>query len=311
MEKWKLKASTKIFIMVIIFAIAIILFFTIIPVLFVKDYNIKEIFIGYIEPILTMIYFATIMFSPVLIVYIITNVIKYKNSVKSQEYYRDIEKQYTPAIASFLVDYKIEGNEGVLATILDLYVKKYLNIREQDKKLEIEILNESTEKLYLHEKYIIDCLKKKELIEIIEFQSKVKKDCVEKKLVNEKDISLNWLKAIKVEVEIAMLFGLLDLFFQQSWCKRISIISFIALVMTFVILFTLKRHARTSKGREVALKFKGLKNFLKEYTLLSERDIDYINLSDRYLPFALTLGVANKLENTYIEYNNLISNYIK
>ena len=81
--------------------------------------------------------------------------------------------------------------------------------------------------------------------------------------------------------------------------------------MTFVILSAIKRHIRTSKGNEVALKFKGLKNFLKDYTLLSERDINYINISDRYLPFALALGVANKLENSYIEYNKLISNYVK
>ena len=131
------------------------------------------------------------------------------------------------------------------------------------------------------------------------------------KLVNKKEVSSFWGDAVGFEFKTGIIFMALETVFPGKWYRTALIINIIAFIMTFVILSAIKRHIRTNKGKELALKFKGLKNFLKDYTLLSERDINYINISDRYLPFSLGLGVANKLENSYIEYNKLISNYVK
>lgn len=319
MEKWKLKSFAKIILLAAALALTFIIGLFILLIIFdlfnIIDININEIImigVDFIKnSIPAYVYVIGIILAIILFIYLITNTIKKKNEVHSKDYYRDIENNYTPAIASLLLDYKIEGNEAVLATILDLHVKKYLSISEKDKKLEIEVINEDTENLYLHEKYIIECLKKKELIEVMKFQDKVEEDCVNNKLVNKKRLNSCWFNVIKFEFIIGIiLVGLADIF-SKSWCKTALIIDIAIIIITFAILSAIKRHIRTSKGEELALKFKGLKNFLKDYTLLSERDINYINISDRYLPFALALGVANKLENSYIEYNKLISNYVK
>jgi len=319
MEKWKLKSVFKMMLSAAVLALTFIIGCFILLIIFdlfnIIDININEIIVEGVDfvknSILVCIYGVVIIFIPILLIYLITNGIKKKNEVCSKDYYRDIENKYTPAIASLLLDYKIEGNEGVLATILDLHAKKYLKTYKKDKKLEIEIANENTENLYLHEKYIIDCLKKKELIEVMKFQDKVEEDCVNNKLVNKKELNPYWIKTISFELKTGIIFMLLETFFPESWFKTAFIINVIALIMTFVFLSAIKKHIRTNKGKELALKFKGLKNFIKDYTLLAERDIDYINIIDRYLPFALALGVANKLEDSYIEYNRLISNYVK
>ena len=319
MEKWKLKSFAKIILLAMALAVTFIIGVFILLIFFnlfnIIDINISEIIMMGVDfiknSIPAYIYVIAIIFVPILLIYLITNTIKKKNEVHSKDYYRDIESKYTPAIASLLLDYKIEGNEAVLATILDLHVKKHLRISKKDKKLEIEITKENTENLYLHEKYIIDCLKKKELIEVMKFQDKVEEDCINNKLVNKKEVSSFWGDAVGFEFKTGIIFMALETVFPGKWYRTALIINIIAFIMTFVILSAIKRHIRTNKGKELALKFKGLKNFLKDYTLLSERDINYINISDRYLPFSLGLGVANKLENSYIEYNKLISNYVK
>lgn len=319
MEKWELKAFAKLMLLTIIttigFFIALFIILIFLDLFNIIDIDTIELIMSGIDfikdSIPVQIYVVGIIFLIILFIYLIMNAVKKKNEVNSKDYYRDIENKYTPAIASLLLDYHLEVNEGVLATILDLHVRKYLKIIKKDKKLEIEVINENTEKLYLHEKYVIECLKKNELIRISEFQSKVQEDCINSKLVNKKEVSPYWGIVIKIEVAIGIILKLLDEFYIESLFKIALIIDVITLIITCAFSLTIKRNIRTSQGKEIALRFKGLKNFLKDYTLLSERDINYIDISDRYLPFALALGVADKLENSYVEYNKLISNYVK
>lgn len=314
MEKWKLKSYIKTAIVVEVCGfLGFALCFTTLYVLQLLGHiNVGlEIFKTLKILLILFLGFTIISIIPAGLIYIITNAYKKKNEVNSEDYYRDIESKYTPAIASLLLDYKIEGNESLLATVLDLHVKKYLNIYKKDKKLEIEVINENTQNLYLHEKYIINCLKQNELIEVIKFQNKVEEDCIDSELVNRKELRPYWFKLIKIIFIINIVLVIALSIFPNSIVKNVFAISVIINVLMLVILSAIKRHIRTTKGEEIALKFKQLKNFLKDYTLLSERDINYINISDRYLPFALALGIANKLENSYIECNKLISNYVK
>ena len=72
----------------------------------------------------------------------------------------------------------------------------------------------------------------------------------------------------------------------------------------------LKDYTKTKKGREIATEYRGLKEYLKEYTLVKTRDVKYINILDRYLTFALALEEANEIEEKFIPYNKLIKKYI-
>ena len=72
-----------------------------------------------------------------------------------------------------------------------------------------------------------------------------------------------------------------------------------------------KKYKRTLKGESLAKKAKGLKKFLKDYTLINEKDIDYTKVTDRYLGFAIAINEAKNIEKLYIENGEFLSEYIK
>ena len=54
-----------------------------------------------------------------------------------------------------------------------------------------------------------------------------------------------------------------------------------------------------------------LKNYIREYTLLNEKDFNYMELVDKYIPYALVLGEASKIEELYfIEENEFFKRFI-
>ena len=54
-----------------------------------------------------------------------------------------------------------------------------------------------------------------------------------------------------------------------------------------------------------------LKNYIRDYTLLKEKDYTYIDVVDKYIPYALALGEATKIEDLHIEGNKLIKDIVK
>lgn len=228
-------------------------------------------------------------------------IIKKKNTIKSDELYRDIDEKYTPAIASYLIDYSVEDNKDILATILDLNVRNYLEI-ENNNGFIITIRNKELNNMFLHEKYIINQIKNNELIKIETFKRKIEEDCINEKLI--KKNGLNILDAIVLigTFTIPVFMGLFDF-----W----HLIPFLLWISCIIYNIKISVNKRTILGKEIAAKFKGLKNYLKEYTLVKTRDIEYINILDRYLAYALALGEADTIEKLYVPYNILISKYIE
>ena len=61
-------------------------------------------------------------------------------------------------------------------------------------------------------------------------------------------------------------------------------------------------YIRTKKGKEVAKILEGLKNYIKEYTLIKDKEIDYIQILEDYIPYAISLDEADTIEE-FIKYN--------
>ena len=73
-------------------------------------------------------------------------------------YYRELPNTYGIGINSILMDLTIENQKDLLAVILDLCAKKYLQLTKVDNKYVIKILKED-DNLLLNEKYVINYLK--------------------------------------------------------------------------------------------------------------------------------------------------------
>ena len=294
MEKWKFRNLIKILLRC--FIPAVIFFLCVL----ISEGGITED----VKNLFPLLYTMLGMLGIVFLLYIITNYNKKSNEINSKDYYRDIDNDMTPAMASLVIDNYIERNEVILATILDLYVKKYININKMNNKMIIKVLNKEVDELYLHEMYVIETIQNKELIDITKFTELVEQDCIESKLMkrdSQKNLGVRTLgKFALIALFICPLFMAID-----SLSQVFTLIWGISLIVLLVILNfvlpVLSSSSRTTKGNIEANKLRKLKNYLRDYTLLKERDLDYINIVDRYLPFALALGEASKLEKLYIE----------
>ena len=94
-----------------------------------------------------------------------------KIDFKNNSYYRDIISKYSPAVLSYIDDFKLEEKD-IVATLMSLELKQKLTIKDG-----IKIINDSEENLDENEKYIFKKLKSNTLknINMLEFEENVKK----------------------------------------------------------------------------------------------------------------------------------------
>ena len=72
---------------------------------------------------------------------------------------------------------------------------------------------------------------------------------------------------------------------------------------------TLNNYRLTRKGKKELKKIKAFKNFIKDYTLIKEKDIEHIQILEEYIPYSLSLGVSPQVEE-YIKQNEIYRNLI-
>lgn len=227
---------------------------------------------------------------------VIQKIKKKEYEVVSEDYYREIENSYTPAMASFMVDNNIEAKEAILATVLDLSVKGYLKVEKDFATYEIIVVKNDMGELYSHEQYVMECIIKHELINQNYFKDCIIKDCEDRNLIIENP-----------EKKAMVLFCVLS----YISIVVIGIVGIMGCILGIFINILMRKYVHTEEGKEFALKVKQLKNFIKDYTLLKERNIEDITLFDRYIPYAIALGEADNIENKYIKYKDWQDKYIE
>lgn len=207
-------------------------------------------------------------------------------------------------MASFIIDKEIEEKEAFLATILDLQVKKYLRIDNTGvNNVNIVVINDKTEKLYSHEKYTLECLKNERDLDLFKFADCIRNDCKDAKfIIIRKTI---WSKIFVVLIYIYIFLQFVCLILEKMNIVNFSFESalFITVLLPFFIyvgLLFVSPEKRTIKGINFAVEMQGLKNYLRDYTLINEKDIEYTQLADRYIAYAVALGEAEKIEDKYM-----------
>lgn len=312
MEKWNIKNFFIISLICIMGAALLI----VVPFIFLDIEIAKE----FMKMLLKV---SIVAFGSIFIIYIfsegIVNIRKNIKQGRNKEYYREIDEHMTPALASIMIDDYIEKNEVILSCVLDLYVRKYLLVEIGNRELEIKVINQDYENLYSHEKYVIEAILNNTKIDFRTFINLVENDCVKNELrerhENEYRSLVLFFMFFNYVVIPIILMMTLHLFSENSLLIVLNLgISFISIligqILRLAILPFLKNTRNTSLGKEEAKKFKKLKNYLNDYTLLDKQNTDYINIVDRYLPFALALGEAKKVKNICLTYKNFIAKYI-
>ena len=242
-----------------------------------------------------------------------------KIDFKNNSYYRDIISKYSPAVLSYIDDFKLEEKD-IVATLMSLELKQKLTIKDG-----IKIINDSEENLDENEKYIFKKLKSNTLknINMLEFEEKVKKDCLDYNLLEEnKDIKKKIIKKVifTVCIYILIVVGFFNFptFYNNIPNKNIAILLlpvmfilfFIMIILPFSTIVYIKSYYRMNKqnpyirnkqARNINEKLEGLRNYMKDFSQLSESQYNEIVLWEDYLIYSVILGQNSKIVKEIME----------
>lgn len=79
------------------------------------------------------------------------------------------------------------------------------------------------------------------------------------------------------------------------------IVIVVAILINFITIKKTKTHIFTKYGLEEYKKIKGLKNYIIDYSLMEERDMDAAIIWDNYLTYATAFGIPNKVTDKFSE----------
>lgn len=237
-------------------------------------------------------------------------------------YFREILKKYSPEVLSYIDDFAVDKTRDIIAVILNLKLKKKIAI-EDDK---IIVLNDDVAGLSQLETYVISRVDKdfgRVIINReIDIEKMVREDALKRELittVKKKDLKEKeeFIKNalyifVGIMVVIAAVFEgalrnslcLLFPFFPGTMTFNDVIIGiFMLLPIIFIYLyvgykfFNKGKYKRTDLGEEINYKIEGLKKYIKDYSLLDEKEQEMLEIWDEYLIYSLIFKQNNTIKN--------------
>lgn len=251
-----------------------------------------------------------------IILYTLLAFIKKKETVKNDGYVRDLPEGIPPAVASLLIDYTIDNERDYTATVASLIAKRYIEINDNQ---QIKVLKNLDDELFTHEKIALYAVSTGGYYSEEAFKLSVRNDAERLGLIEKSQKSYAYLLPIFFLIFLFLTSNLIfkqtnDMIYYIVFAVISVLLTLFALVMT---VFSIQRRANTEKGNyvrtelgnEQAIKIAGLKNFLHDYTNLSEKDLQDAILYDEYISFAIALGEAEAIESFILnntKYRNLV-----
>ena len=225
---------------------------------------------------------------------------------------REISNQYTPAICSFLYNKKVESYSDYTATILYLESKNHIKVAKGDNGYFIKVINDDIENLSEHEKYTFECIIRKYKFSMDMFKYYVIKDAINLGLAKQKILNTNNSLNLRSVLFLILFIIVIVLTFTlgEDYGALIILLAF-AIYIPLGAISKDTKEILTKKGKKVRYQVMGLKSFIREYTLLKERSIEYKELFGNYIAYALSLGeadVVNEFVKENEQYRDLIYN---
>ena len=236
------------------------------------------------------------------------------------DYYRDLpEKDATPGEAVYILKepynaFSRHFGKIFSATLLDLKLKDYIDLRVEktDKnkdKIYLKKLKESDSNLKSDEKRILD-FAYKAFGKETEVEMKTLEKYIEKHPAGVEALINRCLKAIESQLKESKMFdkkqkeefsnyaGLSGVYYVFAivtlfWAFPLAII----LLINGLICGSIKKRANvlTQKGVDSKEKWKGIKKYMEDFSLLNEKEIPAIEVWEHYLVYATAFGIADKV----------------
>ncbi len=234
---------------------------------------------------------------------------------KDKGWYREILKDYTPAELSYIDDFTINPINDIAATLLSLKLKKKIELRDD----KVEILNSDNYGLKETEKFVLKNIQNgKVKIDSIEAFTEIAKveAIIHKTIEKEKDkakkiakkVIKSFVMIFIIPILISCIFSIGELFGEYEYVM----IAFVMIAIIIMCIFAIGRIVyipylisyilsktnsleRTKKGEEINIKIEGLKNYIKNYTLLDEREKNDLVVWEEYLIYSVLFDLNKQL----------------
>lgn len=230
-------------------------------------------------------------------------------------YYRELPSEITPAVMSYLLNYKIEPRD-VMATLMDLVRRKYVEMRVVEteggwfkgkrRDYLFKLINPATEGLTKHERILVDWLfgglGAEGELSLKGLQEAAKQRKTAQTFMSRYN---TWVAQVESEAKAqpwfetnagptwAFIIGGLQMvgaifLAPEEW-------KFLAACPLPLLLFGMKLKRRSKVGATEYRKWTAFKRFLLDYSRLEERDPLAVHLWEQYLVYAIPLGVAKRV----------------
>ncbi|MBO5178943.1 MAG: DUF2207 domain-containing protein [Clostridia bacterium] len=261
--------------------------------------------------------------------------LSYSDLKNSEEYYREFLQNYSPVMLSYIDEFEI-GAKDIVATLMNLELKGKVKISDE----KIDIISNDFDSLDLSERHILEALKSESFISanlIEELREIVKNDARKQGLICEKKLRRKGIIKGLFKGTLTFL-ALIIAFFASTWLLEgirllfnlsegflevmcvlifgtpsLIIIALILMypmavgvycVSSYIQTFYVKNEYRTDKAEEINEKMEGLKNFLKDFSLLDEKQKKDIELWDKYLIYSVMFGQNKEILKEFEKYYN-------
>lgn len=258
------------------------------------------------------------------IYYIIYNIREKRKTKNAEEkiiiknidfkYYRDIIEKYSPATLSFILD-GMEFDKDLAASIIYLINKGYIELKQDNKITRTDKDNSGLSKdlkiiCNSDVNHLLACrrLKNKNIKEQQEayiasqtnrqWMEQVEKEAEEDGLVIErKEYKITSILSILCIIETVY-----TLTIENYGLFFFSIFLFFLLVFLKMSAYDKNKWVKTQKGYELYSKIVGLKNYIKDFSTLSEKELKEIEIWEDYLIYAIIFNNTSKLNKDALEF---------
>lgn len=307
----------KIVYMYLIITAIIIEIFLIFPLLQYIEVRSLEAFIFYaFSPILSFAISTLINLPIITLSKYIVETYKYKEeekkasfNIKDITYFRDKLPGANPGVLSLILDKKVNYKDAIMASLFSLKLRKYLDIK--DNKI---IILKNTEGLLENEKLILNS--HRFIFTSTEFKERwlklVEEDAYNKGFITKRETAKTAEKYevilgvfIFITVVLAILASIFPLFtkiaiYFYSLMAAVGLI-YICLSIIEKIIYDRNKTIKTTEGFELYNKLLGLKKFLKDFSIIDNREKEELLLWEDYIIYAIIFDFKGTLDKDVLE----------
>jgi uncharacterized membrane protein len=230
---------------------------------------------------------------------------------KNYVYYREIPSDIPPAVLGYLINFGDIRTEYIVATLMDLIHRKFMDIETIDEKKKRYLLNRlpNNEQLNEYEEILLNKIifDKSQSTEISELNKKFNKspshyaklfeDFEEK--IGEKSKEYDFFDQVSAGkgnliTGFSIFIGILSLVLGGLF-KNPAFYSWIMLVPIYIIVGTKAIPRRSVKGKEEYDKWMAFKRYLSDFSNLKEYGPKSVVIWEEYLIYGIILGVSRNV----------------